>query len=186
MPAFAFPDDSSVILLYRGKILDEISLLFDIEPDLPEFTVHCFVRPCSPSKPEPKADYCGFDRLLSMNYSTEQISRIRENFHTFQGTALELSGQDRINIEDEWYPALFSTEMPLDFLLSDADGPLVGRREGEVRTQTWLCVAFGIIMGFYLGVGALVFMALTFRNKKLLSGILLGSVLHYCIKSVRT
>jgi hypothetical protein len=183
MPASDFPDDCAVLLLYRGKILDPGALLFDVEPDLPEFTVHCFVRPQAAPNRDSTLNFHGFDRLFSMNYSADQISRIRENFHRFQGTELEGSGQDRLDLEDEWYPALFSSELPLDFLLSETDGIGEVRRDprGGRRMQGWFCFVLGLVLGFYFGIGALVFTSLTFRDKKVLSWIFLGSLLHYCL-----
>jgi hypothetical protein len=35
------------------------------------------------------------------------------------------------------------------------------------------------MLGLYLGVGALIFMLLTFRNKRILWGIALGSCVHW-------
>jgi hypothetical protein len=180
----AIPPDSSVVLLYHGKILDYATELSQVEPLLPEFTVHCFFRSRpSEAKFSPQfREFRGFDRLLSLNYSREQVNLIRENFHRLQGT-----DSDRFEIEDEWYPALFSADLPPELMLADVELPGAPDRPQGVRssgsTQVWICFVFGFMLGLYLGVGALIFMLLTFRNKKILLGIALGSCLH-CLSNV--
>jgi len=185
-PDVAIPPDSSVLLLYRGKILDVGSSISQIEPLLAEFTIHCFFRanPKSKSLPESR----GFDRLLSLNYSADEVSVIRQNFHEFQGTESSVLEDERFEIEDEWYPTLFSDELPLDILLPDGESPSANQPHATASRRDprfWLCFVFGFLLGFYFGAGALFFMSLTYRNRKVLWGTLVGACLHYASNVVR-
>ncbi|OHT01199.1 hypothetical protein TRFO_32092 [Tritrichomonas foetus] len=185
------PPNTTTIILYHGRICSPDDVLGDLE-SMDEFTVHCFFKviKLAESQKGDNLDLRGFDRLQRLNYSPEQIARVRANFRAINGID-DQNEQDQIEIEDEWFPAIFSSELPLDSIFDDIDdfpiidAPVQRSRIAFIWNRNWLFFVTGFLLGYFLGIGAFIFAFLTCRNKKAIFGIFLGSCVHY-IRSIVT
>ena len=184
--------NSTISILYHGKIVDTGQILGDLD-SMDEFSVHCFFRTIkntNKSQELDDLDLKGFDRLQRMNYTTEQIATIRQNFRSLQGINQQ-NEDEMLEIEDEWFPALFSEELPLDPFLDDMEEIEIEHtqtrngRSASLWNMFQICFLCGFLLGYLLGAGALLFMFLTVRNKKLLFGIFIGTCFHYMSTVVR-
>ncbi|OHT01457.1 hypothetical protein TRFO_31723 [Tritrichomonas foetus] len=146
----------------------------------------------------------GFDRLLIMNYTREQIARIRRQFHQMTNTVGEPAEQQLAH-EDEWFPALFNNDEPLN--LFGVNNPnrsvnqndqqrnsLNGLRQGRedeaplVNDQQRTAIEYeessvyyfvGFAAGFFFGIGIAIILPLFCREKKFLIGLSFGLSIHY-------
>ncbi|OHS98551.1 hypothetical protein TRFO_08828 [Tritrichomonas foetus] len=127
------PKDRIVNVLYLGRFLDPSALFNTIEHSL-QFTVNIFFRreknfanntetnssieSQNPSGSQndtnnqntnqnSSTDLHGFDRLARMGLPPNQIQEVRQRFHLVMST-FNLSESERIEIEEEWFPALFN------------------------------------------------------------------------------
>lgn len=186
-PSIIIPQNANPVILYHGKIVSQDEQLANLE-SMDDFTVHCFFKIIKLDENQDKTsttdiDLRGFDRLQRLNYSREQIDRIRTNFRNIQQNEGEVSEEEQIEIEDEWFPALFTTELPLDSIFEetdDVDPPVVPSNiPRPIWNKSLLFFALGFFFGYFLGIGSFIFAFLTIRNKKTLIGVLFGSCIHY-------
>lgn len=189
-PTIIIPQNANPIILYHGKIINQDEQLGNLE-SMDEFTVHCFFKVIKLEEDHEKKnsielDLRGFDRLQRLNYSREQIDRIRTNFRNIQQNEGEINEEEQIEIEDEWFPALFTTELPLDSIFEETDDIDLPAAPSNLSRPVWnkslLFFALGFFIGYFFGIGSFIFAFLTIRNKKTLVGVLFGSFIHYaCI-----
>lgn len=181
------PQNKNPIILYHGKIIPQDENLGNLE-SMDDFTVHCFFKVIRLAEDQEKAnaidlDLRGFDRLQRLNYSREQIDRIRANFRNIHRNEDEVTEEEQIEIEDEWFPALFTTDLPLDSIFEETDDVDLPTAPANQPRRIWnkslLFFALGFFFGYFLGIGSFIFAFLTIRNKKTLFGVLFGSLIHY-------
>lgn len=194
-PAISNPPDRTISLIYRGRVLNEAEKVCEID-SLDEFTIHVFYRAVrSPEAPPPpvNSELRGFDRLLRMNYSQNEISDLRHRFHSMHGT-LDATGDARLELEEEWFPVIFNQENPLEDLRirRGNDGrenttPLDPIEEEEIP-PSFLQFLTGLTVGVLLGVPALALVAIgqvletRLRDRWFLAGALAGSCGHYLMR----
>ena len=175
--------------------LDEAEKVCEID-SLDEFTIHVFYRAVrSPEAPPPPAnsELRGFDRLLRMNYSQNEISDLRHRFHSMHGT-LDASGDARLELEEEWFPVIFNQENPLEDLRirrgnngRENTTPLDPIEEEEIP-PSFLQFLTGLTVGVLLGVPALALVTIgqvletRLRDRWFLAGALAGSCGHYLMR----
>lgn len=120
-PNIEKPDGKIISLIHQGKqIALNVSLKSLSKNNENEIMLHVFFRIPPETENEkseqsniPLDNLQGFDRLSSMNYTSQEIENIRRNFHHIQGT--ENSPHDQqISLEEEWFPTIFNQENPLD------------------------------------------------------------------------
>lgn len=105
-PNFQSKPDQVPRLLFLGRILQPNNILSSLS-DSSEFTVQCIAQ----RQPDQNKQECesepakGFDRLLRVGYTSEQIAELRSAFHTVSQTSA-LSHEAQLDLEDEWVPAL--------------------------------------------------------------------------------
>jgi hypothetical protein len=192
-PRHFVPPNRSVVLIYHGRILQSNDLLSSLD-SLPEFTIHALFRPISgPTAFEGDAsELRGFDRLARMNYSAAEIARLRDNFHTMQGT-VHANREAQIEAEDEWFPVIFNNENPIQNLqLPVVRQPVVeqGRREAEVEEEEpytldrypWAKFALGLFLGTFFGPAAVIFMLMPRSDRVFFAGLFLGASFQFVIK----
>ncbi|OHT13672.1 hypothetical protein TRFO_16105 [Tritrichomonas foetus] len=108
------PPDRTVAIIYRGRILKPTDIWSAIETNLDDFSVQVCFRVSQTASQRPQIqELRGFDRLQRMNYTSEQIAEIRQNFHQMHGTVND-PAESRLDAEDEWFPVIFNQENPLD------------------------------------------------------------------------
>ena len=162
------PPNKVISIIYFGCILQPTDNLSSYQKD--ELTVNVFFRipPQDLQNQNPDEDLKGFDRLTRMNYSQEQISNIRERFHQNQGTS-NLSREEQLDIEEEWFPTIFNQENPLEaFDLIDHQSPstvpfpdvipLTPNQIEENSCSAWkvLEFCFGLLIGLVFGFSSFV------------------------------
>ena len=201
-PKLSHPPNRTIALIYLGRILNDSDVLSKMTT-LNDFTIQVFYRAIPQANrttecPVISSDLRGFDRLLRMDYSREQIAELQHNFHAMHGT-LEASREEQIDIEEEWFPVIFNHENPLQDLQIGQrrdrgngqrtdENPLINNiHDGQfgddalVGTQ-WVRFSIGAIAGALFGVGALVFMWLRFNDRPFVLGLFLGIGIHYVVE----
>ena len=166
------PADKVISVIYQGKVLQETQIIRDLiifQQD--EISFHVFFRLPPPPSDEPDIDLDnlrGFDRLQRMNYTHQQIADIRLNFHQLHGTA-DQTPEERVAIEEEWFPTIFNQENPLDvFNVPSQDSvnlrsipreqphnpPIISNETDAPDTDLNLCFRFflGIFIGLVFGI----------------------------------
>lgn len=186
-PSIQVPPNTYPVILYHGKIADPASVIGNLET-MDDFTVHCFFKIKKAEEEQRKAslvdlDLRGFDRLQRLNYSQQQIERIRANFRLIHQEE-DLSDSDQIEVEDEWFTALFAADLSLDTIDEDTEEidpitPNNVRPRPAIWKKNFLLLFLGFILGYFLGIGSLIFGVLTIRSKRTLFGIFIGSCAHY-------
>ena len=204
-PNITHPANRTIALVYHGRILTGSEILAKLDT-LNEFTVHVFYRAAPPPAAAPDApsaaiasDLRGFDRLRRMNYEESEIEELRQNFHAMHGT-LEASAEERMEAEEEWFPVIFNHENPLQDLqlprrerrarrrrqeqapLANAEdtGPAI--HDVDCVSAPWLRVVIGLIFGTVLGVGALIFILISYSDPWFVVGLLAGCCANYAAR----
>jgi hypothetical protein len=189
-------------MIYHGRILQNDEVISRLD-SLDGFTLHVFFKVVAHERESESvgtADVRGFDRLARMNYTPDQIARIREGFHVMHGTG-DATQEERIEAEEEWFPVLFNHEVPLQdlaplrelFGLRDRIRPPVNQneREGiedippedEFNLQSrWIRALFGFLVGGIFGIGSLIFLLVSLNDIWFLMGLFLGTMLHYSVR----
>jgi hypothetical protein len=191
------PANRNIVIIYQGRILQSTDILSSIETT-EEFTVHAFFRTAhADAQSDPSADLRGFDRLSRMNYTPEQILEIRQNFHLLHHS-MDDTLDVQLDAEEEWLPAIFNHENPLQDLQLPAPAgpphpavnPIANNNEddaahpqddGMLMDFPWLKFVFGAIIGSFLGATALVFL-LVAQDVPFTFGLLGGICGHYVWK----
>lgn len=208
------PTDRTVSVLYLGHFLDPADSFSKIEPNK-TFTVNIFFRrpPNSVSfEPGPLAsDVRGFDRLRRAGYTDSQIIEFRQNFHNYHHSENQ-TADERIELEEEWLPALFSggedpqfflpaqnrsarpdrsiTLSPLIRNLNVEDSPntevpLIQQFENnQSESESWAPFIVGIFFGFLFKFGWYILIPLLIPNRSVLVGYLFGSCFSYLFQEM--
>jgi hypothetical protein len=201
-PNVAKPANRTICIIYHGRVLhgdERIARLDSLE----EFTLHLCFRGLPSARMESldpqSADLRGFDRLIRMNYSAEQIAELRHNFHSMRGS-LTAAPDDRIEAEEEWFPVIFNHENPLQNLgflpparpppqepVADLHPPVpageeAGPPEIALLNSPWFMFLFGLAIGALFGIGSLVFLLMAACNGPFLLGQFLGACAHYAAR----
>ncbi|KAH0789445.1 DUF2407 C-terminal domain-containing protein [Histomonas meleagridis] len=192
------PDNRTICIIYRGRILDKNEDVLKIDT-YDEFTLHVFFR-AKPqdTKQEPlETELRGFDRLSRMSYSQEQIAEIRNNFHRLHGTS-DASPEERIEVEEEWFPVIFNHENPLEDLRMyipnlnlnhqnhDTDNIEQNTEDLENDDQPsispLLKFLVGFMMGIMFGICAVLFILISQNDTPSFLGLFAGIISHYALK----
>ena len=211
------PKNKNVVIIYRGKILSPTDVLSSFDK-MTEFSVHAFFKIDPNYRPEEEtaesehiSEPRGFDRLVRMNYSPEQIQNIRINFHTVHNSLNE-SPEARIDLEEEWFPVIFNQQdyseilrqvdaNPADINPQDSpannnannnnvrpEQPLLNNNNDEeyemdaiIGEKPWLVSAIGFVFGLVLGLSPMIFILIFCRPKWFRIGLVFGVVFHILI-----
>lgn len=193
-PGVTVPDGCRTALIYRGKFLDRSERLSSVEP-MREFSVQVFFRaakqPQAQQSEEPR-ELRGFDRLTRMNFTAEQIRQIRANFHQMNGSAGQ-SAEERLDLEEEWFPVIFNQENPIDILnanLGTAGAEGINNQEEELENgdtfdtlPSWIHLLIGFGLGSVFGFVAIIVVFAGMRHRFMLIGMVLGILMHYTLSS---
>lgn len=205
------PKNRSLNILYLGRFLDPSTQINKIEQST-QFTVNCFFRANKNSTNNDESvplesELRGFDRLSRMGYNPGQIRDFRENFHRFN-SSLNLSENARIDLEEEWFPALFSgDEVPQfftpinqnqnqnqnqedeteginqnnDFDMSpDSEVPFAQTPTDTADSNpSWAPFFLGVVFGFVFRLNWYIFIPLMHPDRSILIGYLFGCGLFY-------
>ena len=183
-PAISQPPETTLSMIYQGKIILPNDVLGKLE-SMDEFTVLCFFRKIKLDESQ-KAD--DLQRMNSGNCE-ESIERSRSSVMSLHGIDAQID--EELDIDGEFFPALFSDGLPLDPILDSInDMPIDIPPEPRMRRELLFNISIsllllGFLLGYYLGAGAFMFALLTFRNKRLMLGILVGSCIHYLSVDMR-
>lgn len=206
------PNNRSLSILYLGRFLDPSTQINKIEHNS-QFTVNCFFRAIKNSinndndNTPLESELRGFDRLARMGYTPSQIRDFRENFHRFNSSS-NLPENSRIDLEEEWFPALFSgDEIPqfftplnqnqnphhnntndtegvnqnTDFDISpDSEVPFAQTPTDTADSEpSWGPFFLGVVFGFVFRLNWYIFIPLMHPDRSVLIGYLFGCGLFY-------
>lgn len=205
------PKDRTLNILYLGRFLDPSTRINDVE-NSQQFTVNCFFRAPKNhygSDDAPLAsELRGFDRLARMGYSPSQIRDFRENFHRFH-SSLNYPENTRIEMEEEWFPALFSGDEAPQFFLPanhnhnqdqnqnesepdninqnsdfdispDSEVPFAQEpTDNSDSSQSWTSFFLGVAFGFIFRLNWYIFIPMMLPDRSVLIGYLFGCGLFY-------
>ena len=195
---FSVPPNCHITLIYLGHLLSEDIKLRNI-PNLTTsvFTIHCIFRP-NRNAPQGEnhdsqgqyEELRGFDRLSRMNYTPEQIQRIRDQFHQLTRTS-DLDREAQLSVEDEWFPALFNNneDLPFNFIgmrnpnnhnrsrSGREDETTLFQQEDESAFNNYAFIA--IILGAFFGFFGILFIFVSPNKKQFLIGFSFGLSIHY-------
>lgn len=188
-PSVSVPQDKSICIIYHGRILKSTEKFSEVD-DTPDYTVTVMFRLNKSnealSNEDLESELRGFDRLKRMNYTEEQIANIRAHFHLMIGD--ENMPEDQKNeAEEEWLPAIFNTENPLQaFEAIDAERPVqtqnIPREHGHnIHVSENHFFIFAVVFGLIFGPASLLCLLISFQDVYGVSGILLGTALNLII-----
>lgn len=180
------PEDRNVKILYHGKVLDDNSRFRDVERDLSSFTVNVLYRRefiQEGEKDNGGEELRGFDRLVRMNYTQEEIDDIRRRFHSLHGST-EFNDESRLEAEEEWLPTIFNSDNPLEALRP------AGSRRQRVRyvhidpeePSRWLGFFLSMFIGSIFGILSLLIIFSSYRDKYVVFGVLCGLIINLFLK----
>ena len=172
------PQGRQISIIYGGKILENNQILSKIEK-MEEFSVHVFYRPLpgNPLITEEIHEIKGFDRLLRMNYSREQIEEFRHSFHLLHNSLSE-PNNIQVDLEEEWFPVIFNQENPLEALNLPPSPPRNEENDNYDEDQPpWINFLLGLILGLIFGISSVIFMVISLHNKWLVFGLIAGTTL---------
>lgn len=194
-PDVKVPSGFQTSIIYRGKFLDRNEKISSIET-MKEFSVQVYFRG-NKQQQQPTDDareIKGFDRLSRMNYTPEQIRLIRTNFHLMNGST-GLSQEERIDLEEEWFPVIFNQDNPIDILnvnlngngdagINNQEETLDGNNDDAFNDlPSWVHLLVGFGLGSVFGFVAIIIVFIGIRNRFLLIGIVLGILMHFTLAS---
>jgi len=166
--------ECDIKFMYIGKILNK-NEYFSVLNISDSSTIQCFFQ----KKDDSVSNYQeprGFDRLIRMNYTNEQIQAIRQSFHQVHNTNLQ--ADDTIEIEEEWFPLIFINDRG-----NRADE---NPRTTNTRNQVILILLVSICLGFSLGNFSIFLIILsTFTGHiNLSTGLTIGFLLRTGLKMI--
>jgi hypothetical protein len=172
----AIAAEDKIIILYRGKVCDTNALLLELEPDLGEFTMHCLIRPTKIGETNSHCRH--FEHIHIPVHSTGQISDFRLEGRTTDILEMPLTDFDS-DLQDDWTSLWFAPEDSFVLEIGHSDYERTGCQRGFKGIL--FAFVFGFVLGFYLGIGPFVFMLLVYPKRRVLSGIVMGSLV-YCVR----
>ncbi|KAJ3295633.1 hypothetical protein HK104_002438 [Borealophlyctis nickersoniae] len=172
--------DKHLRLLFQGRILSDTSTLQSLAPDT-TFTspddqplyIHCVASDLPPSEraqgPQIRPAV-GFDRLLEIGFSQEEVQSVRQHFHNLRG--VDGRNEAARNAEEEWIDNRLSAAPPR----SDPD------------TNGFSDLLYGLVVGFFLGILAFFVIkepgAFSRRQQLAVSGLIVSDLPDTLVKVV--
>lgn len=195
------PPGKIISVLYHGRFLKPEERFSEID-SLSDYAVSILYRAdknALQEEPHPM-ELKGFDRLIRMDYSPEEIMRIRERFHHMRGGENDTDTQ-KIDAEEEWLPVLFNNEGTTDVL--DVFGGTVPnrrprrtwrqRRQATVyldqdarRTQNvsfWVTFLITFLLGFIFGPVTLLYILVSMNDRGGILGVIIGVACYFIFSS---
>ena len=189
------PKDKGICIMYHGRILKSTEKFSEIDT-IPDFAVSVVFRlnrnaaPSDGQNGEEDTELRGFDRLTRMNYTPDQISEIRHQFHFMRG-GLNETHEQQLDAEEEWLPVIFNSENPLETLQNaDAERPIrtqIRRRHQNYETfhfdqsSFWTTFCIALVLGIVFGPASLLYLLISLQDKAGIAGIAIGVGIHYLI-----
>jgi len=173
------PKEHSPRLIYKGRILSGNESLNSLEME-EEFTIHVFFQIKSQnSDPIDIIELRGFQRLFRMNFTAERIEMLQYIFHERYGS-LDRSEEERILLEDEWFPILFNQIINNDNL--DAfEIPNNNENTQDINDSPYISFVLGTFLGLIFGLASLSFSIIFYQNKWILFGQGFGTLINVSI-----
>jgi hypothetical protein len=195
------PTGKVISVMYHGRFLKPEEKFSEID-NLPDYAVSVLYRIDKNAEPEIPwmPELQGFDRLIRMDYSPEEISLIRERFHHMRGGENETDAQ-KIDAEEEWLPVLFNNEGPAETLdIFGAAQPIRFNQRAwrqpranmiyldqDARrtnnTSFWISFSIAFLVSFIFGPVTLLYILVSMNDRGGILGVLLGVASHFIIRS---
>lgn len=102
-----------VVVIFMGKVLEDDREISSYTNGNESVSFQVVVRNYVNNENVQTVDLKGFDRLTRMEYTEEQIEGMRTEFHRSIGST-NLSEEARTNLEEDWFPVIFSLERPME------------------------------------------------------------------------
>ena len=186
------PKDKTICVMYHGRILKSNEKFSEID-SLPDYAVSVLFRlnksapPADGQSAQDSTELRGFDRLVRMNLTQDQISELRHEFHRIRGE-LNMTEEERIEAEEEWLPSiLYSDRDPLQIIRQNANIQRPTRRRNNYETfhfdqsSFWTTFFIALVLGIVFGPLSLLSLLCSLQDKAGILGITMGVCVHYLL-----